>query len=446
MATHEATLDQLVADAKLVLNYCARTGRLSDETLATAIEEAEVALASKGAGKAQREKPSAALLRKLTTALSRTLKTIAPVTLIDLGSAWRPYPGAWSRTGRVAFAVFAFFLIVITSYYTQIYTEANSILGQLTEIQTLNWNDKSERLFHFFAKNHAELLKADTTADDNLVFEPYLRSYVDLLTLNDQVRTYSRLSDILRNRPDIKFLVPGMGLENGPSIEMPDYVGPDYKGPEGLSAFSGGESPTKAADTDRSGPIPKTAGTDSKPEDKAPQPVDEGTLAVDQLLKNRYLLSYFLLSSGFVAANKQDITGLVYDFRQILSVLGFWVLPALFGLLGATVYQMRAITNPLLPNASIEQLLWRLALGAFAGVTIFIVFGPDQQKVFQSNSSAIGSFGLAFLFGFSTHTFFMALDKMVGMLNRAVAQFGNDTPAQSQGRAAPNRRAAADGE
>src|SRR5438876_6834464 len=112
-----------------------------------------------------------------------------------------PYPATrCRRAGRGVFAVFAWLFFFNDRATTEIYTQTNAILAQLTDIQSRNVRDKSERLFRFFVKNYRELFAPDTEGNDALVFEPYLRSYEDLLALNDNIATYVPLSSDLTSR------------------------------------------------------------------------------------------------------------------------------------------------------------------------------------------------------------------------------------------------------
>lgn len=427
---------ELIADAKLVVAYGARTGRLPDDTLMAAVAAAEAALAA--------NRPGEVRLKELAAALNRGVQVIAPVTLLDLGSTWRPYPDTRARRiGRVAFAFFAVLLILAAGYYTQIYTQANAILGQLTDIQSRNVHDKSERLFRFFVENHKTLLALDTRANDALVFEPYLHSYEDLLALNDQIATYVPLSDDLVSRstnvPLLSPLAHGIGKllglvdsaggERNPSGNplIRSYLGrSDYKGPDGGPASQAGANaapalPTTAAPPAGTAPVAAVP----KAETDTDQAMEERDVGLNMLSKKQALLEQFLFMSGIDASIfTSTLSVQIYECQRMLTLLGFWVLPALYGLLGATVFQMRAILNPLVPLPSPERLFLRLALGGFAGISIFLVFGPAPQKIFEGSSSVIGSFGLAFLFGFSIDVFFTILDRLVGMVSQSVTQTG----------------------
>jgi hypothetical protein len=115
----------------------------------------------------------------------------------------------------------------------------------------------------------------------------------------------------------------------------------------------------------------------------------------------------------------------IYATRNKVFLLVSWMLPGLYGLLGACVFLMRRL---LFVNdwrngqgdariVDLLSLVLRIALGGLAGIIIGWFWVPTALT---TNSSAIAvssvSFGVAFLAGFSIDSVFTLLDKM----NRAM--------------------------
>lgn len=110
----------------------------------------------------------------------------------------------------------------------------------------------------------------------------------------------------------------------------------------------------------------------------------------------------------------------IYDTRSKVNMLTTWLLPGLYGLLGACVYLMRDMlryrddrldpVNPVLHNLS---LLLRIALGGLAGIIIGW-FSVPASMTSGAATPPISSipFGIAFLAGFSIETLFSILDRL----------------------------------
>lgn len=115
----------------------------------------------------------------------------------------------------------------------------------------------------------------------------------------------------------------------------------------------------------------------------------------------------------------------IYLVRNKLFLLVSWLLPCLYGLLGACVFLMRRL---LFVNSSVGgladarivdllSLILRIALGGLAGIIIGWFWAPTALT---TNSSALSvsslPFGIAFLAGFSIDSLFKLLDR----LNRTI--------------------------
>jgi len=115
----------------------------------------------------------------------------------------------------------------------------------------------------------------------------------------------------------------------------------------------------------------------------------------------------------------------IYLVRNKLFLLVSWLLPCLYGLLGACVFLMRKLLfvnggRGLRNDARIVDLLslvLRIALGGLAGIIIgwfWVPTGLSSSSVSISVSSV--PFGMAFLAGFSIDSLFTLLDR----LNRTI--------------------------
>jgi uncharacterized membrane protein (Fun14 family) len=124
---------------------------------------------------------------------------------------------------------------------------------------------------------------------------------------------------------------------------------------------------------------------------------------------------------------------LIYAARMKVNLLVSWLLPALYGLLGACVFLMRDLlivngTSKLSSETKIVDLLslaLRLALGGLAGIIIGWFWVPSSTSGTSAPSLNISSipFGIAFLAGFSIDSVFSLLDR----LNKAIDHSGEKT-------------------
>lgn len=188
MTDQSTELKDLIADARLVLNYAVRSGRLPSKSLAEAVAVATARSAD--------DTITEDHITALTSALNESIRVIAPITLNDLGSKWQAFPRSkWYLFTRISVSIIAVLLVISTAYYTQLYSQANSILLVLRDIQSQNVTAKAERLWRFTTKNYQEIFSpTQEKGQDDITFEPFLKNYEDLLKIHDQINTYVPLS------------------------------------------------------------------------------------------------------------------------------------------------------------------------------------------------------------------------------------------------------------
>jgi hypothetical protein len=99
--------------------------------------------------------------------------------------------------------------------------------------------------------------------------------------------------------------------------------------------------------------------------------------------------------------------------KSVVAVLSQYLLPLLYGLLGALAYVLRTLSIEIhevtfTRSSSIRYSL-RWPLGMLGGVTVGLFFDPASF----TGIAAITPWGLAFLAGYGVELFFTALDKMI---------------------------------
>jgi hypothetical protein len=126
----------------------------------------------------------------------------------------------------------------------------------------------------------------------------------------------------------------------------------------------------------------------------------------------------------------------IYATRNKVHLLMSWLLPGLYGLLGACVYVMRDLlrgngSSKAGGDARIVELLsllLRVSLGGLAGIIIGWFSVPTSPAA-SSAAISISSipFGMAFLAGFSIESLFSLLDR----LNKTIGQRDEKTPVEA---------------
>ncbi|PCI28690.1 MAG: hypothetical protein COB67_05805 [SAR324 cluster bacterium] len=110
-----------------------------------------------------------------------------------------------------------------------------------------------------------------------------------------------------------------------------------------------------------------------------------------------------------------NTTAILKNIEITLEAFNSYLLPLLYGLLGALAYVLRALTTAIkkltYTKESLINYLLRLALGALAGLAIGWFLKPEAQS-FQS-VQMLSPLALAFLAGYSVELLFSALDKIV---------------------------------
>jgi hypothetical protein len=99
--------------------------------------------------------------------------------------------------------------------------------------------------------------------------------------------------------------------------------------------------------------------------------------------------------------------------KSALAIFSQYVLPLLYGLLGALAYILRTLSreiqNVTFTRGSEIRYSLRWPLGMLGGVTVGLFFDPADL----SGLAAITPLGLAFLAGYGVELLFTGLDRMV---------------------------------
>jgi hypothetical protein len=397
---------RLLADARLMAGYAARIGRLQNRAILGAIEKLA---AAPPAGHAH-----AVAVNELTWAMNVLAQAIAPVTLMDLGSEWRPYPQhRLDPVVRPFIAVAAALLIVVLGYFTFIYTQAKITSTALVSLQREQLTEKSEHLYDHYLQIQAGL---PPKSDEQRTAATSFYQEVDLLkSLQDRLDQSTSVADRLRDQANPLTVVV---------LVIRDVVGVKRAVAAPLSAVAPADlsqtaSQIAAQNDDRPdyNAMPTDAALPADPAAPAPPPALNATLAhyndLIAFLKTMGIPDLFQDESSRV---ESQIATDLQHCNDFIAIFGLWTLPALYGLFGALVFHLRTMMNPLIATPNL--IVVRGALAMMAGVSISWMFNALTGAGSTDHPGGITAFGLAFVFGYSIDVFFKALDKVVASLSK----------------------------
>ena len=412
---HARALEGLIDDAEVVCEIGVRLGKLSGEALLVAIEEARAALAAGGSTVRQAV--------DLQIAVSAAIVRLAPITLADIRSGWRPFQDERRQNvGKVAFAIFSFVLLFITAYMTQAYHRATLLYQTTLQLEDSRGAEQAIRLFGLLKKNQKDVLDSLTNGDKDFLYESFNKSLNDLTEMNVKALAYipmataslceldfsGRLKHALRSavhgtqKPGTADALQCYSSDDG-AYQVPADLQPSLARTVALAANGAA--------------VPGAGGAGGEPQTLGQTPQIQFILG-SYFANLRDFMS--AINVGFDPVNPVDYSYFKFRFEQVLSLLGYWVLPGLYGMLGAIIFLMRRILDPSLPSPTWLRFPFRIIMGGFAGIIIAWFWSPSAPQPSLPAFSSLGTFGLAFMIGYSTDFFFIALDKLVAYLSQLV--------------------------
>ena len=127
----------------------------------------------------------------------------------------------------------------------------------------------------------------------------------------------------------------------------------------------------------------------------------------------------------------------------MLDFLATYVLPALYGLLGACAFVLRQLSTDIsqlrFANDLRVRYTLRLNIGLLAGLAVGWFISPDQNASVIANLSPLA---LAFVAGYGSELLFAVLDRVVNAFSPAAAESAGEHAADAAEAAAPRRPAA----
>jgi len=302
---------------------------------------------------------------------------------------------------------------VATAYTTQIYERASSLYAATIELQEARGAEQAVRLLGLLRKNQKDVVESLTSGNKDFLYEAFNKALFDLKMTNERYLDYAPRAVEVLNDLD---LVGRFG--NWLHGSQTKGANPTNDATIGEWIENYGKAPTDAVlKTLVEQPKPALAKRSARAAADSFKDLDIPSLVKIYIHDIQSFLS--AINVGIDPLNPNNYLYHVHKLREGMTFLGVWVLPLLYGMLGAVIFHMRRLLDPTVPNPPWQRFAYRIVLGGFAGIIFVWFWTPSSLKLSQPAFATLTSFGLAFLVGFSTDVFFQALDRLVDRLSKA---------------------------
>ncbi|MES0091585.1 hypothetical protein [Mesorhizobium sp. M0030] len=426
----------LIADAKLVANY-GRYGVFKDSSLFAAIGNAE---------KLDDATASQPEVVNLQTVFNDCSGTVPFATLAALRSGWSP--GDMSRKTALAtyfLVALSVLFMVVTGRLTYIYNKGVAINSELIEIDNNDFSARFGQAIRQVWATKKQLSSASSeqasTTDLTLLKDAYYNSEDSLHALDQRFSSLVRRAQGFMTE-DAQFPIWGMQWMYCKLYSTSTA--------DGVAAGQAQYSQQGAIDQFCDQPLGVSKSTPPDKLKELPNQPDAYCAQINTEKKNPNNLegtssekvtdvnadfdeaTRSLQCDGVITIAPNSIytlTAQIKTLDEVLSPYALWILPAFYGALGAIMFHMRMILNPLLPNPPLSRLIHRIALGALAGMVLAWFVAPGTKLGEEASGIGFSLFTFSFLFGFSLDIFFTILDQFVSMSVAGIKKFGSSTVA-----------------
>jgi len=404
-------LKELISDSELVANAAIRLGRLKTTEFLNDLAEAKRAI--------QEEQPNIDVFVKLQKTLNSAIVDIAPISLSDLkDKKWKPFQSKNpSRSWALIFGIFGITLMCLTAYSTELYNRASHVHTTLVELQSLRPSlyEQAFQLYDLAKQNEKKVIEHTKDKNSEFVIQSFDKAVYELQTLNEKYTAYLRLS--LEITQDLKLFDRLIRLiKSQPTIFSEAFgntnIGQTPFSEKSLENLPGPNFNIKKMTKNTLSPLEIIGSKDAL------------LVAIYTRFTDAANLGFIVGAPGMSPQGPPPTSQSLYEIHDGLNSLGFWVLPALYGMLGAVVFYMRRFIDPLVPDPNWQRTVYRIALGGFAGIIAVWFWNPTSPKNGELINASLSSFGFAFLVGFSTDIFFQALDKAVVQVSKLIENIG----------------------
>ncbi|HMQ93377.1 MAG TPA: hypothetical protein PKA33_07195 [Amaricoccus sp.] len=449
-------LGDLLDDARLVASFGQRAGVLRESGLFEALHRADAApqldWSSEEVIDLQREMNSAVV-------------AIRPVTLVDLKNGFDPFRRA-AKDGqggrnwlRITLMVLAALLTLTCGYFTIWQKRASDVLMELAAGKAESQRAIVEELLPLVDQFKATGSPPDLDDAGSLTRAAFrqkmedaqriaLDIVVDTRRYNQTLESFNPFNRVIDPIKRIVSPPPPEGTRQAPPIQqdngetaaqlvaskeeapvLPVEAMPSL--PKWLEAYG------HCLGISASGPTANIVNTAEVPDPRGTFHFGELVATDVELIQQvRCLVGLQDIESR----NSQNRITDPQDMRDWVDTLSNWILPSLYGMLGAVIYHLRVCLNPLRPDPKPVQAAMRVFLGGFAGVAIAWFWGPSvinglaisevspseltDVSLTAHNQVSLTALTVAFLVGFGIDVFFSLLDRLVTVFNSMIDNIG----------------------
>jgi hypothetical protein len=403
-------IEDLLRDAGLVVDYAARMGRLPDNALLTAI--AKVRSASSEA--APLDVPG------LVIALNDAVRAMAPMTLAQLRAGLSPFDATGHkklRVSQVFFSVLTIVLVALVADLTEYLHRQDAAMKGLVQAREARPLDKLNELRKMVQ------IESILSKQDAAHYDRYQRSVTEIRDLQNRLSgAYNVLDRVEHEGPYLSRLaepVIWVAHATGLTTSRPTAA----YGANGPGAPAPGAVSAAAASKQESAPMSYREAAEKAAQQGVPVDVCEEPAALAAQAAKKYppwfkamlvdQLEAVCFSSKlglFLAL--PDTASVFFSIQSRMTAMNGWILPFLYGLLGACVYVMRNLLDPRLPPLPFGAALLRVSLGGIAGIVIGWFSLSTGSKPGDVATISVLPFGLAFCAGFSIDVLFSVLERV----------------------------------
>lgn len=410
----------LLSDAKLIALFGQRTGKLPDYSLPSAIAE----VASRPGLQWSEDQVVA-----LQNGLNAAVKAIAPVTLLDLRNGWNPFERSTPRVilssiKNALFLLFAGLLIIAAAASTLVLNKGTGIIVALEKL-------KEQEPQRHIGQLQRQLLNAQpavpvtsssvSSAEIILAREAYFATLDDLREIDQRLSIYMPLSQSFPSQYGNP-LVLAKNLVWSPNV-APHDPAPKEQATSGSSMNSAGTSRSQQPHTiDPWGPFGSNhyasmniscelAKTSSSYPDNPFAKTEIGKMFIQYQTDALNLFCYQRLL--YQPSMIPPIEARLGEMNVAVGVYALWILPAIYGALGATIFFMRSVLDRLTPDPPFGKIALRIALGALAGIVLGWFWSPENALSSDIAKIGFSLFATSFIVGFSIDIFFAMMDRFV---------------------------------
>jgi hypothetical protein len=392
-ATADVSTREAVADAALLAAYALRQGIAVDRSVISTVMEGRAALAD--GGSTENEVALWEALGTLTVLVKPvTARSLRATAYDTANTAACPALAAVMRYRRWAMGTLAA-LIALQVYY---------IVGAAIVKEIDGFKSELAR----FAHQSAPVSEVGYALDRSVVLLPgEAHTMSKHIEIDVSYRVLKGWNSIWRG------MLHPWGVFAGPDL-LPLSLGDGVPGTVSASAAAGADAASDArarADAEAAACLnwpDVAAGSAPAPDRQVLAAAHQSTRApLDPPAARATGVPLELLSGENTQAEKTA--------RFMLAALNSYVLPFVYGLLGAAVFILRQLSEEIRSRSFSSDVGYRIRmpLGALAGVAVAWMIGPDAN---ESMLRTLSPLGLAFFAGYSVEILFTAMDGVVGLL------------------------------